>query len=67
MIDPMIDHIQARRDELATHIAQARQQYAELEESLRLLDRQLCAMAGGIQELDALLKEAESCASPPAS
>jgi len=53
MIDRM--HIQARRDALAAQLAQAQQQYAQLEATLATLDRQLCAMAGGLQELDALL------------
>ncbi len=53
----MIDRIQARRDELADQMAQAQAQYAELEAVLKELDRQLCAMAGGLQELDTLLAE----------
>lgn len=61
----MIDHIQARRNELAAQMAQAQQQYAELEQTLTLLDRQLCAMAGGLQELDDLLEaskeDAQQC------
>ena len=63
----MIDRIQARRDELAEQMTQAQQQYAELEQALRLLDRQLCAMAGGLQELDALLEtnEESECLSNP--
>lgn len=49
--------IQARRDALAHQLDQARAQYDQLEQALRQLDRQLCAMAGGVQELDALLTE----------
>lgn len=49
--------IQARRDQLAAHLDQARAQYAELEQMLHQLDRQLCGMAGGLQELDRLLAE----------
>jgi chromosome condensin MukBEF ATPase and DNA-binding subunit MukB len=64
----MIDRIQARRDELAAQLAEGRQQYDQLEAALKQLDRQLCAMAGGVQELDALLQEDVSpCAEPPAS
>jgi len=57
----MSDHnrIRARRDALATQLEQAQQQYNELEAMLRTLDRQLCAMHGGLQELDALLAAAE--------
>ena len=55
----MIDTIRARRDALAAQKAQAEQQYAELERTLNLLDRNICAMQGGLQELDALLAEAE--------
>ena len=55
----MIDTIRARREALAAQKAQAEQQYAELERTLRLLDRNICAMQGGLQELDALLAEAE--------
>lgn len=53
----MIDRatIQARRDALAAQLAQAQQQYDQLEATLATLDRQLCAMAGGLRELDALL------------
>lgn len=60
----MIDRatIHARRAELAAQIDQARQQYDQLEQALRQLDRQLCAMAGGLQELDALLGAAEQAA-----
>jgi hypothetical protein len=47
--------IQARRAALAAQLDQARAQYDALEATLKALDRQLCAMAGGLQELDALL------------
>jgi hypothetical protein len=47
--------IQARRAALATQAEQAKQQYAELQATLHELDRQICGMHGGIQELDALL------------
>jgi len=47
--------IQDRRDALAAQVAQAQQQYAELEVMIATLDRQICAMQGGVQELDALL------------
>lgn len=55
----MIDRIQARRAALAAQLAQAQQQYDQLEQALKLLDRQLCAMTGGLQELDALLSDDE--------
>jgi Tfp pilus assembly protein PilO len=53
----MIDRatIQKRRDALAAQLEQGRQQYDQLEATLKELDRQLCAMSGGVQELDALL------------
>lgn len=47
--------IQARRDALAAQLAEAQQQYAQLEATLTQLDRSMCAMHGGLQELDALL------------
>jgi regulator of protease activity HflC (stomatin/prohibitin superfamily) len=64
----MIDRIQARRAALAAQKAEAQQQYEQLEQTLKLLDRNICAMAGGLQELDALLEEATTpCDTPPAS
>lgn len=51
----MRDQIQSRRDALAEQIAQAQARYQQLESALQLLDRQLCTMDGGLQELDALL------------
>jgi len=53
----MIEVIQARRASLAEKMAEAQQQYAELESTLALLQRNLDAMHGGLQELDALLAE----------
>ena len=53
----MIAAIRARRDQLGRQLAEAQQQYNELEQTLHALDRQLCAMHGGLQELDALLAE----------
>lgn len=52
----MIDRVHTRRAALAAQLSQAQQQYNELETMLRDLDRQLCAMQGGLQELDALLE-----------
>jgi predicted nucleic acid-binding Zn-ribbon protein len=60
----MIDRIQARRDALAAQMAEAQQQYEQLEQTLKLLDRQLCAMAGGLQELDALLEQEQQTTEP---
>jgi chromosome segregation ATPase len=60
----MIDRIQARRDALAAQMAEAQQQYEQLEQTLKLLDRQLCAMAGGLQELDALLHQEQQTTEP---
>jgi hypothetical protein len=53
-------HIRERRAALAAQLAQAQQQYIELERTLHALDRQLCAMQGGLQELDALVAPAEA-------
>ncbi len=53
----MLDHIRSRSAALADQIAQAQQQYDQLDATLKLLDRQICAMTGGKQELDALLAE----------
>jgi septation ring formation regulator EzrA len=44
--------------------AQARQQYDQLEQTLKLLDRNICAMAGGLQELDALLEQEQQTTEP---
>lgn len=49
--------IQARRDALQAQLDQARAQYDQLEATLKEIDRQLCGMAGGLQELDRLLAE----------
>lgn len=53
----MLDTIRARRATLAAQKVQAEQQYAELERTLLLLQRNIDAMHGGLQELDALLAE----------
>lgn len=53
----MIERIQARLALLQTQLDQAQQQYDQLEATLRKLDRQLCMMAGAVQELSALLIE----------
>lgn len=59
----MIDRIHARRNALAAQMTQAQAEYDHLEQAIAQLDRQLCAMAGGLQELDALLAQlAESTA-----
>lgn len=57
----MIDRatIQARRDALARQLSEAQQQYDQLEQTIAQLDRQLCAMHGGLIELDALLAAPE--------
>lgn len=52
---PEIARIRERRAALAAQLAQAQQQYVELERTLHTLDRQMCAMQGGLQELDGLL------------
>lgn len=54
--------IDVRRARLAAQLAEAQQQYAQLETILHTLDRQLCAMHGGLQELDALLAEHDRAA-----
>lgn len=48
--------IRARRDALAAQIEEGKQQYAQLEHALAMLQRNLDAMHGGLQELDALLQ-----------
>lgn len=55
----MIDRvtIQARRDALQSQFDQALALRADLKATLKETDRQLCAMAGGLQELDRLLAE----------
>jgi hypothetical protein len=54
-----------RRDELAAQLAEGHQQYAQFEAALKELDRQLYALLGGIQELDALLAREEPPTEPP--
>jgi hypothetical protein len=71
------DHIQSRRDALQAQLDAGRLAYADLEvrrdqaiRALKELSRHLDAMAGGLQELDALLAitfAEEPCANPPAS
>lgn len=64
----MIDRIRGRRAALAAQLAQAQQQHAELEATLKALDRSMCAMHGGLQELDALLAgqpRTKPCWKPP--
>ena len=51
------EQILARRDALAAQLQAAVMQYDQLKQTLKQLDRQLCAMQGGLQELDALLTE----------
>lgn len=58
----MIDQIRARRVALVTQMDVARLQHADLEETIKqqqqtlaMLQRNLDAMHGGLQELDALL------------
>jgi chromosome condensin MukBEF ATPase and DNA-binding subunit MukB len=53
------EQVQARRDALAAQMEQGQQEYTQLEQMLAQLDRSICAMAGGLQELDALLAEPE--------
>jgi chaperonin cofactor prefoldin len=55
----MKEHIRERRDTLAAQLAQGKEQFTQLEQTLHALDRQLCAMQGGLRELDALLEEAD--------
>lgn len=49
--------IRARRDALAAQLAEGQQQYQQLENALAMLQRNLDAMHGGLQELEALLQE----------
>lgn len=63
----LTQHIQDRRAALAAQMEQARQEYARLEQMLMTLGRNLDAMHGGVQELDALIEELEPCADPPSS
>lgn len=49
--------IQQRRDALNAQRQQAEQQYNTLEAQLALLQRNIDAMHGGVQELDDLLQE----------
>jgi phage shock protein A len=54
--------IHARRQTLEEQVAQAQQQYAQIETLLHELDRQICGMHGGLQELSALIAESEAAA-----
>jgi phage shock protein A len=58
------ERVRARRAALVAQMAEAQQQYAQLEQTLQQLGRNLDAMQGGLQELDALL--AEPIDDPPA-
>lgn len=55
-----MDVIRARRDTLAAQKAQAEQEYNALEARLALLQRNLDAMHGGLQELEALLPKEDA-------
>lgn len=67
----LIETIRARRDELAAQMETGKTEYARIEALLVELRRAIDAMAGGVQELDALLAEAGDgkihLASPPLS
>jgi phage shock protein A len=58
------ERVRARRAALVAQMAEAQQQYAQLEQTLQQLGRNLDAMQGGLQELDSLL--AEPIDDPPA-
>lgn len=62
----MREQIQARRDELAAQIEEATKTYNKLEDTLREMNRQLCAMHGGLQELDQLLLDSATAIDVPA-
>lgn len=47
--------IQARRDALAAQHASAQEQHTEWQKMIGLLEHNISAMQGGLQELDALL------------
>jgi uncharacterized protein YlxW (UPF0749 family) len=51
------ERVRARRAALVAQMAEAQQQYAQLEQTLQQLGRNLDAMQGGLQELDSLLAE----------
>lgn len=63
----MIDRITARRASLAAQMDAAKAQYAQLEAQLHALGRNLDAMQGGLQELDALITAAEDADQSAAS
>lgn len=53
--DAWQERLRARRAELAAQMEQAQQEYAQIEAMLAQLQRNIDAMHGGLQELDALL------------
>jgi len=55
----MIERIRQRRAQLQQQLDAGRAQYERQEAQLKELDRQLCMIAGGMAELDALLSDAE--------
>lgn len=55
---PLTARIRARVEELKSTRAQAIAEYERIEGMLRELGRQIAAIEGGIQELDALIQEA---------
>lgn len=63
----LVETIRARRDELAAQMEAGKQEYARIEALLAELRRAIDAMAGGVQELDALLEDATASPPPPAS
>lgn len=52
---PLAETIRARRDALAAQLEQGKAEYQQVEDLLVNLQRNLDAMHGGLQELDALL------------
>jgi len=63
--DAMIAAIRARREALAAQLEQGKAQYAQMEQALALLQRNLDAMHGGLQELSALLEPPDTAEAPP--
>jgi hypothetical protein len=50
-----IELLRSRRATLLEQQAQQQAQYQQLEDAMRLLDRQLCITAGALEEIDRLL------------
>lgn len=61
----VLEKIRARRDALRAQMETAKAQYGDLERALALLQRNIDAMHGGLQELESLITSEDDHAPAP--